>query len=316
MGKTLRTERLSGRGLINEYSIYRSKALGRRRQVGPVLFFIFASWLCAAAQVSGPGQPFTDVIAARLRQQIASDSVEAKRSALFEIRNYSSADASRLALPALGDKDEMVRSTAASSVVFLPKDEAARALIPLLSDRANFVRREAAFALGQVGDSSATSPLVALMQRDKDLEVRAAAAAALGKIGDPSAINSLVGIFEAKPREENEFLRRSSARSIGQIAQILRTGNTDVLTPQNFLPDKFKDLKTGTTQANFAGATNTMARVLENNAESDDTRREAAFALGAIGDPSAKPILQRLVTSTDPYMAEICREALLKIDAK
>jgi HEAT repeat protein len=96
---------------------------------------------------------FTEAIAARLRGQIASDSVEAKRSALFEIRNYSSPEASRLALPALTDKDEIVRSSAASSVVFLPKDEAARALVPLLGDRAEFVRREAAFALGEVGDA-------------------------------------------------------------------------------------------------------------------------------------------------------------------
>jgi HEAT repeat protein len=56
--------------------------------------------------------------------------------------------------------------------------------------------------------------------------------------------------------------------------------------------------------------------VLENNNESDDTRRESAFALGAIGDAAAKPVLQRFVSSPDPYLAEICREALLKIDRR
>ena len=269
----------------------------------------------ALPQVSSPGQPLTEATAARLRGQIASDSVEAKRAALFEIRNYSSAEASRLALPALTDKDEMVRSTAASSVIYLPKNEAARALLPLVGDRAEFVRREIAFALGEVGDTSATSALVKLMQRDKVFEVRTAATEALGKIGDPSALDSLLGILRTRPREDDEFLRRSAARSIGQIAQIQQTGNAAVLTPQNFLPDKFKDLRGGG-GPNFASATSVLIRVLENNAESDDTRREAAFALGAIGDPVAKPALQRYSTSPDPYLAEICREALLKIDRR
>ena len=279
-----------------------------------MLLFILVSCTGVFAQVSGPGQLFTEAIAARLRGQIASDSVEAKRSALFEIRNYSSPEASRLALPALTDKDEIVRSSAASSVVFLPKDEAARALVPLLGDRAEFVRREAAFALGEVGDGSATAPLVKLMQRDKAFEVRTAAATALGKIGDVSAVDALVEVLRKTPREDDEFLRRSAARSIGQIAQIRQTGNTTVLTPQNFLPDKFKDLGTGTAQPNFTKATSLLIQVLENSKESDDTRRESAFALGAIGDAAAKPVLQRFVSAPDPYLAEICREALLKID--
>ena len=281
-----------------------------------MLLLILFSCAGAAAQVSGPGQPLTEAVVARLRNSIASGSPEEKRSALFDIRNYSSAEASRLALPALTDKNEMVRSTAASSVIFLPRNEAARALLPLLRDRAEFVRREAAHALGEVGDPSATSPLVTLMQRDRVLEVRTAGAAALGKIGDASAVDALIGILKARPREEDEFLRRSAARSIGQVAQMQHTGGTDVLTPQNFLPDKFKDLGTSSTPAGTSAATGVLIGVLENSLESDDTRREAAYALGAIGDTRAKPVLQRYAASPDPYMAEICREALLKIDGK
>jgi HEAT repeat protein len=302
--------------LIKQHERYRSEALGCRHGVGTVLLFILLSGLTAIAQVSGPGQPLTDSTISHLRAQIASDSIEAKRTALFEIRNYSSADASRLALPALTDKDEIVRSTAASSVIFLPKAEAARALLPLLGDRAEFVRREAAHALGEVGDASATSSLATLMQRDKVLEVRTAAAVSLGRIGDSSAVNALVGVLQKKPTEDDEFLRRSAARSIGQIAQMQTSGATAVLTPQNFLPDKFKDLNTGAAQTNLSAATSVLIRVLTNSSESDDTRREAAFALGAIGDPVAKPTLQRFVTSPDPYLAEICREALLKIDSR
>ena len=258
--------------------------------------------------------------AIRLRAQIASNSVESKRSALFEIRNLRSASASRLALPALVDKDPIVRSTAAASVVFLPKTEASQALLPLLNDRQEFVRREVAYALGDVQDFAATAPLVRLMQSDKILEVRTAAAVALGKIGDTSAIPSLLDVLRSRPRPGDDFLRRSASRSVGQIAQINVTGNPSVLTPQNFLPDKFKDLGSsdaiGPVPSPLAAAVDVLAAVLQNNTESDDTRREAAYALGAIGDARSVPVLQTYVSSPDPYLAEISREALLKIERR
>ena len=269
-----------------------------------------------AAQVSGPGQVLSESTVARLRSHISTGTIEEKRAALLDIRNYSSPEASRLALPALTDKNEMVRSTAASSIIFLPKPEAARALLPLLDDKAEFVRREAAYALGEVGDPSATSRLVRLMTRDKVLEARTAAAAALGKLGDVSAVEPLLGVLRTSPKEDDEFLRRSAARSIGQIAQIRETGKTTVLTPQNFLPDKFKDIEGGSGQSGLASATSLLIRVLENDRESDDTRREAAYSLGAIGDPAARAALQRFTTSPDTYLAEICREALLKIEKR
>ena len=175
-----------------------------------------------------------------LREKLDRGDTEAKREALFQIRNLRSAEASRLALPALKDSNEIVRATAAGSVVFLPPDEAAQALLPLLSDKAEMVRREAAYALGEAGDPSAVTALTALLQRDKIIEVKGAAAVALGKIGDAGAVEPLNRILQDKPDEDREFLRRSAARSIGQIAQFIQTGRIDQLTPQNFLPEKFK----------------------------------------------------------------------------
>jgi HEAT repeat protein len=56
-------------------------------------------------------------------------------------------------------------------------------------------------------------------------------------------------------------------------------------------------------------------RVLDNSNEANDTRREAAFALGAIGDRSAEPILSKYTSSSDLYLAAISKEALSKIQA-
>lgn len=253
-----------------------------------------------------------------LERSVTSGDAEAKRSALFELRNLRTPEASRVAVPALADKDEIVRATAAGSVVYLPKDEAARALLPLLADKAEMVRREAAYALGEVGDPAATAPLVQLLQKDKIIEVKGAAAMALGKLGDISAIEALVKVLQTGASDDNEFLRRASARSIGQIAQFIQTGRIDNLTPQNFLPAKYKQVgkpKYDDITARypaFKPAVSLLINTLQNPKEADDTRREAAFALGAIGDKSAFAALKANLTSSDPYLAEICKEAVAK----
>lgn len=304
--------------------------IGRDERGGKsLLVFLFVSLVALVLTGASLAQTSTfdhnaipPSVAARLQDQIANGSSEAKRTALSEIRNLRNASASRLALPALRDKEPIVRASAAGSVVFLPTNEASAALIPLLEDRIEFVRREAAYALGDAPNSAATAPLIRLMQGDKILEVRTAAAIALGKIGDVSAIESLSAILKTRPRVDDEFLRRSAARSIGQIAQISVTGNPSVLTPQNFLPEKFKKLDSPKTADNlvrspvFSRAVDILMTVLRNKNESDDTRREAAFSLGAIGDSRSIPTLQTYVTSADPYLAEICKEALLKIDRR
>ncbi len=254
-----------------------------------------------------------------LRNRITNGSVEDKRDALFEIRNLRTAEASRIAIPALNDLNELVRATAPSSLVFLPKPEAANLIIPLLKDKAAFVRSEAAYALGEAGDDLAARPLIQTMQKDSSDPARSAAAAALGKIGDVFAADALSAILQKKPRGTDENLRRSAARSIGQIAQIIRTGKKRVETPQNFLPEKYKDRKPDAEPVtssflSFRNAVPILISVLLNRKEVDDVRREAAFALGAIGDISARPALSGYLSSPDNYLAEICREALLKLD--
>ena len=255
-----------------------------------------------------------------LKNKITNGSAEDKRNALIAIRTIRTEDASRIAIPALSDRNDLVRAAAPSSIVFLPKPEAAKLLIPLLNDKAEFVRSEAAFALGEVGDVSAVLPLVQKLQKDV-VAVRSVAAAAIGKIGDASAVGTLNAILKKTPQESDENLRRSVARSIGQIAQLIRTGNRRVDTPQNFLPSKFKDNYSAASSVVqsfpvFHNSLVILTNVLSNRKESDDVRREAAFALGAIGDASAQKVLSDHLSSPDNFLAEICKEALLNIEQK
>ncbi|HMO80340.1 MAG TPA: HEAT repeat domain-containing protein [Pyrinomonadaceae bacterium] len=285
------------------------------------LLFLLFSFSCSllGQEVSFP-RHFDDwpQIEARLSKAILNGTDEEKRDALFEIRNYRSATASVIALPALSDRNEIVRATAAASVVFLPASEAFRALARLLGDRRPFVRKEAAYALEKVGYPGSAPAIISALRRERDAEAAAALVIALGATGDRAAIEPLLGYLGARPSEETEFIRRSAARSIGRIAQIIRTGNATVTTPQNFLPEKFKDIGAGqegllANDPFFRLAFQVLESVLRDAHESDDTRREAAFALGAIGEKAAIDVLKKHQTSQDPYLVEIAREALLKL---
>lgn len=258
------------------------------------------------AQVSNP-----------IKSDLESSNVELKRNALFEIRNLQTEAASRLALPLLKDGNAMVRATAAASVIFVPPLEAIAALSPLLDDRDEFVRREAAYALGETYNENAAAPLLNLLKREKKLEAKNAAIVALGKSGDIAAIASLVKILGKKADGKNEFTRRAASRSIGQIAQIIESGERIVVTPTDFLDERHKNLpqklSTIETRSEFEAASKTLARIVQSKAEADDTRREAAFAIGAIGDTESSKLLSSLANGPDPFLAEISKEAILKL---
>ena len=130
---------------------------------------------------------------------------------------------------ALGDQSAIVRATAARAVLSLDSDEAAGLLIPLLGDRDEFVRRETAYALGVTRSRRAVEPLITALGRDKNAGVRGAAAVALGQISDPSAVPALMetlgrrfpapGLLNrirGRKTEENEFVRRAAAVSLGR----------------------------------------------------------------------------------------------------
>ncbi|CAN5603507.1 hypothetical protein BH10ACI3_BH10ACI3_26170 [soil metagenome] len=286
-------------------------ACDRRRALGLVVFTLSILYFVSdtAAQTS-----LDD-----LRTKIASGSYEDKRDALVEIRRLQTADASRIAIPALSDPNVMVRSSAAWAASFLPDQEASKALVPLLSDKEPFVRIESALALGVAQSSSATNALVDRLRQEKNNEARNAVAVALGDIGDMRAVDALTSVLKQKPNGSNEALRRSAARSIGQIAQMQLSGTTIIATPHSFLSEKYKPFKPAKTRENienspaFRLAVGVLAKVLNNKRESDDTRRETAFALGAIGDPSSADPLRSQLNSTDYYLVEVCKEALLKI---
>ena len=252
-------------------------------------------------------------------EQIKFGVTDVKRNALSELRNFESESASRTALPALKDLSEIVRGTAIRSVIYLPKDESMRALLPLLNEKSEFIRRETALALGETKNPKAANKLISQMLTDKKQSVKDACAFALGKIGNVSAIQPLTSQLKKKPKKKRRFFRRTAARSIGQIAQTIQ-GQTPVLTtPESFLPDKYKEIvkskhsDLAESFPVFLEANQVLISMMQNRKESDDTKREVAFALGEIGNTNSISILKANLNSKDNYLAEICKEALMKI---
>lgn len=273
---------------------------------------LLALFACFAINASAQNLEF-------LTEQIRRGDTEQKRSALYTIRNFKTEQASRIAVPALKDDSEIVRATAAYSVISLPRDEATQVLLPNLADKSALVRRETAYALGEVGNVNAINALLTILQKDKILEVRAASAIALGKIGDISTVDELNKILQRKPNKKEEFLRRSAARSIGNIAEHLRNLEHTTYTPEdkvsvNPIEDERKDRQTFSEKYPvFGSAVQTLIQSLQNPREFDDVRRESAFALGTIGNIAANPVLQANINAEDYYLAEISKSALVKI---
>src|SRR5213079_672761 len=128
-----------------------------------------------------------------------------------------------------------------------------------------------------------------LLLVDKETGVRTAAVVALGQIGDEGAVNALSQVMtgnslakgKKKRTSENEFVMRAAAHSLGQIRS------------RSSVP--------------------VLMAALEKETNPSDVRREAATALGLIGDASAASALRAALASADPYLSEAAREALRRL---
>ncbi|SRR6266851_7161147 len=226
------------------------------------------------------------------QKRLASVSEEERRDAVMRLGAMRLPAASRVCLSALADPSPIVRAVAAHAILALGSEESASALIPILNDNDAFVRREVAYSLGLTRSRSATAPLSERLVSDKEDGVRGAAAVALGEIADEAAVVVLATVLSPQPSaqrkekrkrkdERNPFVLRAIATALGRIRS--RAGVPALLT------------------------------ALANEKLPGDVRREAAHALGLIGDPVAVPALRSASSAADPYLARTAYESLRKL---
>jgi HEAT repeat protein len=264
-----------------------------------VTLTVSASYSFALAQSNQDGRRLTPLQQEIEEQRIrlGSSEVEDRREAVTRLRGMHHPDASRAALSALSDPTAIVRATAVSSISLLPAEERAASLMPLLSDKDEFVRRETAYALGKTRSRTSVSLLIERLLTDKQDGVRGAAAVALGEIADSAAVASLSTVLNQQvgqptsisaskktkksKKEQNPFVRRAAAHSLGQI------GSNAALP--------------------------VLLAVLQDEKSEDDIRREAALALGRIGDQAALPALREAQRARDPYLSQAALDATRRI---
>jgi HEAT repeat protein len=222
----------------------------------------------------------------RQQERLGAADDEDRRDALMRLGSMHTSEASRVALKGLSDESPKVRAVAAKAVLGLSAAESAEAIKPLLNDQDEFVRREAVYALGLTRSRNATAAVIERLLNDKEDGVRAAAAVALGQIGDETSVVPLSTVLTGQAKrkgkqERNEFVLRASATSLGRIRS-------------------------------SAGVPALIA-ALTNEKFSSDIRREAAAALGLIGDRSAIDALTQAVNSPDPYLSRTAYESLKRL---
>jgi HEAT repeat protein len=210
----------------------------------------------------------------------SSDEEERRDAAMMLSRLESNAATSALA-GALTDPSPRVRAAASAGLAERPDPSVA----PLLAARVTqekdaFVRKTLAYSLGKFRGPERTGALIAAL-KDKNPEVRGAAAVGLGDHPDPDALAALMTALSDK----NPFVRAQAARALGVNGSAA------------------------------AQAIPALTKLLTSD-DDGEARRQAATALGRIGDRSALPALEHARHDKDPYLAQAALDAIKAIEGK
>ncbi len=206
----------------------------------------------------------------RLIDKLKDPSSTARESAAEELRDYHLHDP-RVVEPliaALKDTDRDVRLSAAVALGKIKDPRAVEPLIVALEDSDVNVRCSAIDALGELRDTRAVEPLIPAL-KDIELALSERAAIALGDIGDPRAVEPLLAALKDWTKEPD--LRGSSAKALGDIKDPRAVEPLIVALGDK---DKFVNEK-------------------------------AAEALGRIGSPAVKPLINKLKYTNSEYTLEV-----------
>jgi HEAT repeat protein len=229
-------------------------------------------------QTNPPGSREIDSEAARSFAQLNSPDEEKRRDAVMKLSRVEGNAATSALLSALPDSSPRVRAAAAAGIAERGEVSAVSLLAAcLVKDKDAFVRKTTAYALGAFRGIDRTSALIAAL-KDKDPEVRGAAAVSLGDHAEPDAVAPLMTALSDK----NAFVRAQAARALG---------------------------------VNGAAAKQSVPtlKMLLTSDEDGEVKRQAAAALGSIGDRSALRALERAAREGDPYLAQAALDAIKTI---
>ncbi len=163
------------------------------------------------------------------------------------------------------------------------KEESLPYIQKAFNDDENRVRREAIQALGLIGGPKTVGLLVKALT-DDDLRIRCMAAINLGKAGKKAGLIPLLEIVQSK-----DFFKREPVEIKAFFNGIGMAGSNEVVSVLQELLERKSWFGRGKT---------------------DEIRMGAAHALGMIGTPDAKAILEEGQNSKDDSLRDACIQAL------
>jgi HEAT repeat protein len=183
-------------------------------------------------------------------------------------------------------------------------------LLPFLKDENSEVREAVAVALSQMKDKEAVSELINILENQAEVDsVRRGAVIALGQLRDERAIQALLDNIN------DEYLREHVIEALGNfkderaveaLIKIFRDVTIDGLL-----------LEAVTYALIKAGKLAVLPLIEALEAQNDQIRYQAAFALGRIKNKQALPTLRRLQESDpDPEVRAIASASVERIEKK
>ena len=186
------------------------------------------------------------------------------------------------------------RSGAAASLGYFKDPRAVSPLIKALSDRETVVRSSAAAALGKIKDHRSV-PYLIEVTKDNESHVRHAAIEALGGMEDPMAIPAFIDAL----RDDKIGIRYEAATALGKFDDPRAAVAVDPLIHE--LGSKNVNIQASATYALVQIGKPSVEPLIKALKDNDKTiRREAALALGKIGDDRGiDPLIELLNANED-----------------
>ncbi|MCO8169121.1 HEAT repeat domain-containing protein [Pseudomonas sp. 21LCFQ02] len=219
----------------------------------------------------------------------------------------------RVILPWTSHADARVRCAAFRALRELRDQRAAEAALLALDDPEAGVRREAVAVLGWLKQTQALTTLSRLLAHDPDTEVRRAAAGALGMASEAAVIPALCQALHDAAWQ----VREEAATTLGKVA-----GDTaaQALAGDGLLGalhDGYWQVRLRATRSlgrlRYGAALSALIETLQHSIS--NLRKEAALALGELGNPDAIGALQAAEQDGDPEVRKAVRIALAQIAA-
>ncbi len=170
---------------------------------------------------------------------LCAQSLSRDQKDILELQDNRSLGDGRL-IAYLQNKQKDLRYRALIALANIQDTSTVTDVIPLLQDEDVQIRAAAAFALGQIGTSTAEKSLVNALTPEQDIQVLPRVFEALGKCGDSDALNSVVAFI---PSAKNIGVKRDLALSIGRFAIRKISSERGVLLCFDLLKDNHSETR-------------------------------------------------------------------------